>query len=158
MFLFFYKFWNGAHDRRPAAGCAVRRRFRRHKNTIGLARSEGLALAVRAGGYSIPGFSTCDDGIVLDLSLMRGIRVDACRRHAIAQRGRVWRDLDIETQRFGLAVTGGLVSSTGVAGFTLGGGIGWLSRRCGVAADTLVGAEVITADGQVGRAPADESQ
>jgi len=139
--------WNGAHDRRPAAvvRCAG---VSDVMNTIGLARSEGLALAVRAGGHSIPGFSTCDDGIVLDLSLMRGIRVDPSARRVSIQTGCVWRDVDIETQRFNLAVTGGLVSSTGVAGFTLGGGVGWLTRQCGLTVDNLVGAEVITADGQ----------
>ncbi len=147
--------WNAAHDRRPAlvvrcAGVADVIR------TVQLARTEGVPLAVRGGGHSVAGFSTCDDGIVLDLSSMRGIRVDASRRRAIAQGGCVWRDLDIETQQFGLAVTGGLVSSTGIAGFTLGGGIGWLSRRCGVAADSLVAADVVTADGHVVRA--DEGQ
>ena len=139
--------WNGAHDRRPAAvvRCAG---VSDVMNTIGLARSEGLALAVRAGGHSIPGFSTCDDGIVLDLSLMRGIRVDPQQRRATIQTGCVWRDVDVESQQFNLAVTGGLVSSTGVAGFTLGGGVGWLTRQCGLTVDNLAGAEVITADGE----------
>lgn len=140
--------WNAAHDRRPAlvvrcAGVADVVR------TVHLARSEGLRLAVRGGGHSMAGFSTCDDGVVLDLGSMKGIRVDAARGRVTAQGGCVWRDLDLETQHFGLAVTGGLVSSTGIAGFTLGGGIGWLSRRCGLAADNLVSAEVVTADGTV---------
>ena len=125
--------------------------------TVDLARSEGLPLAVRGGGHSIPGFSTVDDGIVLDLSLMKGIRVDPGRRRVTAQAGCTWKDLDAETQQFGLAVTGGLVSSTGIAGFTTGGGIGWLMRKYGLAADNLIGADVVTADGQFVHASADEN-
>ena len=148
--------WNGAHDRRPAviarvAGVADVIR------TVDLARSEGLPLAVRGGGHSIPGFSTVDDGIVLDLSLMKGIRVDPQRRRVTAEAGGTWKDLDAETQQFGLAVTGGLVSSTGIAGFTTGGGIGWLMRKHGLAADNLVAADVVTADGQFVHASADEN-
>src|SRR4051812_32481892 len=139
--------WNGAHDRRPALivrclGVADVLR------TVEFARSEGLPLAVRGGGHSIPGFSTVDDGIVLDLSPMRGIRVDTERRVVTAQGGCLWSDVDAETQAFGLAVTGGLVSTTGIAGFTLGGGIGWLVRRCGLTCDNLIGADVVTADGR----------
>ena len=125
--------------------------------TVDLARSEGLPLAVRGGGHSIPGFSTVDDGIVLDLSLMKGIQVDPARRRVAAQAGCTWKDLDAETQQFGLAVTGGLVSSTGIAGFTTGGGIGWLMRKYGLASDNLVGADVVTADGQFVHASADEN-
>jgi FAD/FMN-containing dehydrogenase len=148
--------WNAAHDRRPAviarvAGVADVIR------TVDLARSEGLPLAVRGGGHSIPGFSTVDDGIVLDLSLMKGIRVDPQRRRVTAEAGSTWKDLDAETQQFGLAVTGGLVSSTGIAGFTIGGGIGWLMRKHGLAADNLVAADVVTADGQFVHASADEN-
>ena len=148
--------WNGAHDRHPAliARCAGVADVIR---TVDLARSEGLPLAVRGGGHSIPGFSTVDDGIVLDLSLMKGIRVDPARRRVTAQAGCTWKDLDAETQQFGLAVTGGLVSSTGIAGFTTGGGIGWLMRKYGLAADNLVGADVVTADGQFVHASADEN-
>ena len=139
--------WNGAHDRHPAvivrcAGVADVIR------TVDLARSEGQPLAVRGGGHSIPGFSTLDGGIVLDLSPMRGIQVYPDNRTVTAQAGCTWRDLDAETQQFGLAVTGGLVSSTGIAGFTTGGGIGWLMRKHGLASDNLVGADVVTADGQ----------
>ena len=124
--------WNGAHDRHPAviARCAGVADVIR---TVDLARSEGLPLAVRGGGHSIPGFSTVDGGIVLDLSPMKGIRVDPARRTVTAQAGCTWKDLDAETQQFGLAVTGGLVSSTGIAGFTTGGGIGWLMRKHGLA-------------------------
>ncbi len=147
--------WNGAHDRRPAliARCAGVADVIR---TVDLARSEGLPLAVRGGGHSIPGFSTVDDGIVLDLSLMKGVRVDPARRRVAAQAGCVWKDVDVETQQFGLAVTGGLISSTGIAGFTTGGGIGWLVRKHGLASDNLVGADVVTADGQFVHASADE--
>jgi FAD/FMN-containing dehydrogenase len=113
-------------------------------------------LSVRGGGHSIPGFSTVDDGIVLDLSLMKGVQVDPARRRVAAQAGCTWKDLDAETQQFGLAVTGGLVSSTGIAGFTTGGGIGWLVRKHGLASDNLVGADVVTADGQFIHASADE--
>src|SRR3954466_4562835 len=147
--------WNGAHDRHPAliARCAGVADVIR---TVDLARSEGLPLAVRGGGHSIPGFSTVDGGIVLDLSSMTGIRVDPVRRTVTAQAGCTWKDLDAETQQFGLAVTGGLVSSTGIAGLTTGGGIGWLMRKHGLASDNLVGADVVTADGQFVHASADE--
>ncbi len=147
--------WNGAHDRRPAlvARCAGVADVIR---TVDFARSEGLPLAVRGGGHSIPGFSTVDGGIVLDLSLMKGIQVDPARRTVAAQAGCTWKDLDAETQQFGLAVTGGLVSSTGIAGFTTGGGIGWLMRKHGLASDNLVGADVVTADGQFVHASAQE--
>jgi FAD/FMN-containing dehydrogenase len=149
------RIWNRAHDRRPAvivrcAGVADVIR------TVDLARTEGLPLAVRGGGHSIPGFSTVDGGIVLDLSQMRGIQVDPARRTATAQAGCTWKDLDAETQQFGLATTGGLVSSTGVAGFTTGGGIGWLMRKHGLASDNLIGADVVTADGQFVHASASE--
>ena len=148
--------WNGAHDRHPvliarAAGVADVIR------TIDLARSEGLPLAVRGGGHSIAGFSTVDGGILLDLSPMKGVLVDPARRRATVQAGCTWKDLDAETQQFGLAVTGGLVSSTGIAGFTTGGGIGWLMRKHGLAADNLVGADVVTADGQYVHTSADEN-
>jgi FAD/FMN-containing dehydrogenase len=148
--------WNGAHDLRPAviARCAGVADVIR---TVDLARSEGLPLAIRGGGHSIPGFSTVDGGIVLDLSPMKGIRVDPARRTVTADAGCTWKDLDAETQQFGLAVTGGLVSSTGIAGFTTGGGIGWLMRKYGLASDNLVGADVVTADGQFVHASAHEN-
>jgi FAD/FMN-containing dehydrogenase len=143
--------WNGAHDGRPAlivrsAGVADVMR------AVHFARSEDLTIAVRGGGHSIPGFSTVDGGIVIDLSAMRSVHVDPARGTAVAQGGATWADFDHETQAFGLAVTGGLVSSTGIAGFTLGGGIGWLMRKYGLAADNLIGADVVTADGQLVRA------
>jgi len=140
--------WNAAHDLRPAliircAGAADVVR------AVEFARSEGLQVAVRGGAHSIAGFSTSDGGVVIDLSPMKGIRVDPTARRAVAQPGLTWSEFDHETQAFGLAVTGGLVSSTGIAGFTLGGGIGWLLRKHGLTADNLVSADVVTADGQL---------
>jgi FAD/FMN-containing dehydrogenase len=148
--------WNGAHDKRPAlivrcAGVADVMR------AVDFARSENLDIAVRGGSHSIPGFSTVDDGIVIDLSAMRSVHVDPARRTAVAEGGTTWADFDHETQAFGLAVTGGLVSTTGLAGFTLGGGIGWLMRKCGLTCDNLIGADVVTADGQLVHASESEN-
>ena len=116
---------------------------------VATARSEGLEIAVRSGAHSIPGFSTVDGGMVIDLSGMRGVRVDPSARRAVVQPGLLWQDFDAEAQAFGLASTGGLISTTGVAGFTLGGGIGWLVRKQGLACDHLIGADVVSADGRV---------
>ncbi len=140
--------WNGAHDAHPAviARCADSSDVR---HAIGFARSEGLDVAVRGGSHSIPGFSTVDDGIVIDLSPMKGVTVDVAARTARAEGGVTWGEFDAVTQEHGLATTGGLVSTTGVAGFTLGGGIGWLMRKYGLACDNLRSAEVVTADGQI---------
>jgi FAD/FMN-containing dehydrogenase len=148
--------WNGAHDKRPAliARCAGVADVMR---AVEFARSEELTIAVRGGSHSIPGFSTVDGGIVIDLSPMKGVRVDAQAGTAIAQTGLSWAEFDHETQAFGLATTGGLVSSTGIAGFTLGGGVGWLMRKHGLAADNLIGADVVTADGRLVHASADEN-
>ncbi|WP_030437184.1 FAD-binding oxidoreductase [Actinoplanes subtropicus] len=139
--------WNGAHDRRPALILRCQGVADVLKG-VEFARSEGLPLAVRGGGHSIPGFSTVDGGLVLDLSPMNGIRVDPGRGTVVAQGGCLWRDVDAETQAFGLAVTGGIISSTGIGGFTLGGGIGWLVRKCGLTCDNLIAADIVTADGQ----------
>lgn len=138
--------WNGAIDRRPAlvVRCTGTADI---VEAVRFARSEGLAIAVRGGGHNVAGFGTCDDGLVIDLSPMKGIWVDPTARTARAQGGVLWGELDRETQAFVLATTGGLVSTTGVAGFTLGGGIGWLMRRHGLAVDNLLSADVVTADG-----------
>jgi FAD/FMN-containing dehydrogenase len=140
--------WNAAHDRRPAliARCAGVADVMR---ALEFARSQDLAVAVRGGGHSIPGFSTCDGGMVIDLSGLKGVRVDANAGTVRAQAGLTWGELDHETQAFGLALTGGLVSTTGIAGFTLGGGIGWLMRKHGLACDNLLSADVVTADGRL---------
>ena len=148
--------WNGAHDARPAliVYCAGVSDVIR---AVEFARSENLRIAVRGGGHSIPGFSTVDGGIVIDLSNMKGVRVDPERRTVVAQAGCLWSDLDHETQAFGLALTGGLIGTTGIAGFTLGGGIGWLMRSCGLTCDNLISADVVTADGRLVHASADEN-
>jgi FAD/FMN-containing dehydrogenase len=140
--------WNGMIDKRPAlivrcAGVAD------VLAAVQFGRSQDLEIAVRGGGHSLPGFSTTDGGIVIDLSPMKGVRIDPEAQRVVAQAGLTWRELDHETQAFGLAVTGGLVSSTGIAGFTLGGGIGWLMRKHGLAADNLVAADLVTADGRL---------
>jgi FAD/FMN-containing dehydrogenase len=143
------RIWNGAFDaRRPAliVGCSGAADV---VAAVGFARSNDLAIAVRGGGHSVAGFSSCDDGIVIDLSAMRSVRVDPGARRAYVGGGAVWSDVDHETQAHGLATTGGLVSTTGVAGFTLGGGIGWLMRKHGLACDSLIGADVVTADGRL---------
>jgi FAD/FMN-containing dehydrogenase len=148
--------WNGMIDKRPAlivrcSGVAD------VLAAVQFARSQDLELAVRGGGHSLPGFSTTDGGIVVDLSPMKGIRVDPDGMRVIAQAGVTWRELDHETQAFGLAVTGGLISSTGIAGFALGGGIGWLMRKHGLTCDNLVAADVVTADGRLVRASETEN-
>ncbi|MEV6296241.1 FAD-binding oxidoreductase [Streptomyces sp. NPDC051896] len=147
--------WNAAHDKHPAliVRCAGTADVVR---AVEFARSQDLLVAVRGGAHSIAGFSTCEGGIVIDLSPMKGAFVDPVRRRVTAQAGMTWGDLDHETQAFNLAVTGGLVSTTGISGFTLGGGVGWLLRRHGLASDNLTAAEVVTADGRVVHASAQE--
>jgi len=143
--------WNGAFDRHPA----VIARCRSTADVIDVVRfadESGLPLAIRGGGHSLAGLSTCDDGIVLDLSAMREVQVDPETRTARTQPGATWADFDAATQAHGLASTGGLISHTGVGGLTLGGGIGWLMRKYGLAADNLTAAEVVTAAGTIVRA------
>ena len=123
---------------------------------VRFAVAEDLELAVRGGGHNVAGRSVCDGGLVIDLSLMRGVDVDPAARLARVQGGALWADVDREAAVHGLAVTGGAVSSTGVGGYTLGGGLGWLMGVHGLAADNLVEAEVVLATGEVVRASATE--
>jgi FAD/FMN-containing dehydrogenase len=115
---------------------------------VNFAREHKLSVAIRGGGHSVPGFGTCDDGLVIDLSEMKGIHVDPKRRTARFEGGCTWGDVDHATHAFGLATPGGLISTTGVAGLTLGGGFGYLSRSYGLACDNLMSADVVTADGK----------
>ena len=124
---------------------------------LGLAKRADLQVAVRSGGHSFPGLSMCDGGIVIDLSLMRAIRVDPETRTARTQAGALWGDFDHETQAFGLATTGGIVTHTGVAGLTLAGGIGWLQRKHGLTIDQLIAVDLITAEGELVKASAAEN-
>jgi FAD/FMN-containing dehydrogenase len=148
--------WNGMIDRSPAAI------FRCNSTAdvvaaVNFAREEGLMLAVRGGGHNAAGLALVDDGLVIDLSGMRGIKVDTDKRIAYVQGGALWRDLDAATHPHGLATTGGVISSTGVGGLTLGGGLGWLMRQHGLACDNVLAVEIVTADGQVRRASATEN-
>src|SRR5207248_9254475 len=120
-----------------------------------LARETGLPLAICSGGHGVNGFAVCDDGIMLDLSPMKRIAVDPDERTARAQAGLTWGEFDAATQAHGLATTGGRITTTGIAGLTLGAGSGWLERMYGFTAHNLLAAEVITADGQVVRASED---
>ena len=117
--------------------------------TVNFARDNGLMLAVRGGSHNVTGFATCDGGLVLDLKRMKGIRVDQAARTVRAEGGVTWGDLDHATHSFGMAVPGGVVSTTGIAGLTLGGGMGHLTRRGGLSCDNLVSADVVTADGRM---------
>jgi hypothetical protein len=150
------RIWNGSIDRRPAliARCtgvadviaAVR-----------FARRTGIDVAVRSGGHSFPGLSVADDALMVDLSPMKGIRVDPQTRTARAQAGVLLGELDRETQQFGLGVPAGIVTHTGLAGLTLGGGIGWIMRKYGLTVDQLISVDVVTADGSFLTASADEN-
>jgi FAD/FMN-containing dehydrogenase len=147
--------WNGAIDRRPRliARCIGATDV---VAAVRLARDHELEIAIRGGGHNVAGTAVCDDGIVIDLSAMRAVRVDPARRRAWVQGGALWADVDHETQAHGLATTGGIVSHTGVAGLTLGGGVGWLMRKHGLTVDNLLAVDVVTADGELLRASEDE--
>ena len=147
--------WNAMIDRKPT----VIVRCRNTPDVINATRfaaTSNLPIAIRGGGHNVAGHAVCDRGVMIDLSLMRGVKVDADRRHAWVEGGATWGDLDRETQRFGLATPGGLISDTGVAGLTLSGGIGWLRGRYGLCIDNLISADVVTADGLIIHAAAED--
>ncbi len=148
--------WNAMSDKRPAliARCAG---VADVIACVNFARENGLLVAVRGGGHNAAGNAVCDGGLVIDLSQMCRVHVDPKTRTARADGGVTWGDLDRETQAFGLATVGGTVSMTGIAGLTLGGGMGWLMRKHGLACDNLISAEVVTAEGQVVTASANEN-
>jgi FAD/FMN-containing dehydrogenase len=148
--------WNGMIDKRPAviAECADASDV---AVAVNFARENNLVVAVRGGGHNVAGHATCDDGIVIDLTPMKNVTVDIGRRTAVAEGGVTWGDYDKETQRHGLASPGGAISTTGIAGLTLGGGFGWLSRSYGLACDNLISAEIVTANGEVLTASAEEN-
>ncbi len=149
--------WNATADRRPGliARCADVSDVQR---ALGFAVERDLPVAVRGGGHSVAGFSTCDGGVVVDLGPMRAVSVDAVARVARVEAGATGADVDRATQEHGLATTLGIVSTTGIAGLTLGGGIGWLMRKHGLACDNLLSVDLVTADGRLVTASADENQ
>jgi FAD/FMN-containing dehydrogenase len=147
---------NGLIDKRP--GLIARCRTAADISAaVVAAREHGLELSIRGGGHNVAGTAVTEGGLMLDLSLMRAVEVDPPRRTARAEGGVTWGELDAETQPHGLAVTGGMISTTGIAGLTLGGGLGWLMGKYGLTADNLTAAEVVTADGRLLTASAEEN-
>ena len=148
--------WNAMVDKRPAliARCSGAADV---INSVNFARENNLLISVRGGGHNFPGNSVCNDGLMIDLSRMTGVRVDPASKTVMAQGGAKWGAFDHETQAYGLAAPGGTDVDTGIAGLTLGGGIGWLSGSYGLSCDNLVSADVVTADGRVLTASADEN-
>src|SRR4051794_26508369 len=148
--------WNGQIDRRPAviARCISAQDV---ANSLAFGWEQQLEISVRGGGHNFAGLAVVDGGLMIDLSRMNGVTVDAAGRRARAGGGATWADLDAATQAHGLAVTGGVISHTGVGGLTLGGGFGWLTRKLGLSCDNVVGAEVVTVDGRILQVSADEN-
>jgi len=148
--------WNGAIDRKPAviARCHTAEQV---ADAIRYARAHGLELSVRGGGHNYAGHAVCDGGLMIHLGAMNGVSVDPVARRAVCGGGATWADVDAATQQHGLATPGGFISHTGVAGLTLGGGIGWLTALAGLSCDNLVGAEVVTADARIVRASASQN-
>jgi len=146
--------YNAMHQRQP--GLKIRATGTADVvDAVNFARDRNILVAVRGGGHSVAGLSSCHGGMVIDLTRMRGVTVDPIARRASVQGGALWGDVDRETQAFGLVVPGGVVSETGVAGLTLGGGVGWVRRKHGLSIDSLRGATVVCADGSVRVASAD---
>ena len=140
--------WNGMHDKRPAliARCSGAADVRA---SVNFARENNILVSVRGGGHNVAGSASNDGGLMIDLSLMKGIRVDSANRTVHAQGGVTWGEIDRETQIFGLVAPGGVVSTTGIAGLTLGGGIGWLRKKYGLTIDNLLSVDIVTADGNL---------
>jgi FAD/FMN-containing dehydrogenase len=149
--------WNGAIERYPMA-IARCTSIGDISGAVRFARQRGLAVAVRGGGHNVAGNATCDGGLVIDLSPMKTIEVDPDARTVRAEAGVLWGEFDRATHQFGLAVTGGIQSTTGIPGFTLGGGIGWLSRKHAHACDNLLSAQLVTAEGELVRASDSENE
>lgn len=146
--------WNGMIDRRPAAIiCAAG--IADVMATLRFARERGLPVAIRCGGHNVAGNAVGDGGVVIDLGGLKSVRVDLTERRARADGGLLWGEYDHETQTFALASTGGAISTTGIAGLTLGGGYGHLARRYGMACDNMLSADVVTASGELVTASAD---
>jgi FAD/FMN-containing dehydrogenase len=148
--------WNGAIDRKPAviARCTNAVQV---ADAIRYARANSLEIAVRGGGHNYAGHAVCDAGMMIHLGAMNAVRVDAAARRAVCGGGTTWAEIDAATQQHGLAVPGGFISHTGIAGLTLGGGVGWLTKKAGLSCDNLVAAEVVTADSRVVRASKTEN-
>ena len=149
--------WNGMIDRRPAviARCADEEDVRK---AVRFARRLGLVVAVKGGGHNVAGNATCNGGLMVDLSLMRGVKVDPERRVAVVEGGCLLSDLDDSAQQWGLATPAGIVSTTGIGGLTLGGGFGWISRKFGLTIDSLLSARLVTASGETINATPSENQ
>lgn len=148
--------WNAMIDRKPAmiAQCQTSTDV---ANTLVFAALNDYPVSIRGGGHNVAGHAVCDDGIMIDLSGMRDVSVDAEQRTARVAGGATWRDVDAASQAHGLATPGGLISDTGVAGLTLSGGIGWLRSRHGLCIDNMLSVEIVTADGQIRRASEHEN-
>ncbi|WP_018613278.1 FAD-binding oxidoreductase [Segetibacter koreensis] len=150
------KIWNGMIDRNPAV---IVRCINTNDiiHAVRFARDHDLLISVRGGGHNVSGNAVCNGGVMIDLSLMKTVKVYPEEKLAYVEMGATWGDFDKATQEYGLATTGGLISTTGVAGLTLGGGVGWLVRKYGLSCDNLIEAEVVTADGRLAKASLQEN-